>query len=119
MPQAGPIRVEQLSTNSVARYNDDEPKAAPQAAEQPSAPAPAAEADASTAAAETNGQTKYDDYQPAEQDDDDNDVDFDLGDAQQPVMSPVPAPQRDVPESPPPPVAGASVKAPGSSKEDG
>lgn len=73
--------------------------------------------DTTATGAETNGQE--DDYQPADQDDDDNDVDFDLGDAQQPVLSPPPAPQRDVPESPPPPVAGSTVKAPGSSKEDG
>ena len=66
---------------------------------------------------ETNGQN--DDYQPADQDDEDNDVDFDLGDPQ-PVHSPVAAPLRhDVPESPTPPVMPSNARAPGSSKEDG
>ncbi|KAL2110296.1 hypothetical protein VUR80DRAFT_1367 [Thermomyces stellatus] len=98
-------------------YNDDEaPKPAPQPAQKPAA-SDAPVDDTSTTAAETNGQE--DDYQPADQDDDDNDVDFDLGDAQQPGPSSAPAAQRDVPGSPPPPVAGSTAKAPGSSKEDG
>ena len=113
MMDSGPNRPRLTSS----RYNDDEgSKAPPQSADQPPASdAPVVE-DASATAAETNGK---DDYQPADQDDDDNEVDFDLGDAQQPVLSPVPAAQGDVPESPPPPVAGSSTKAPGSSKEDG